>query len=60
MKRSEIQEERFYLLHTRDVIADMCSYTATERDVFLEERMRQDGVIRTLEVRRCQSMKGAR
>ena len=53
MKRSEIQEERFYLLHTRDAIADLRSYTATGRDVFLEERMRQDGVIRTLEIRRC-------
>ena len=45
-----MKEDRFYLLHIRDAIADVHSYTATGRDVFLQERMRQDGVIRKLEV----------
>lgn len=45
-----MKDDRFYLLHIRDAIADIHTYTTTGRDAFFEERLRQDGVIRKLEV----------
>ena len=45
-----MKDDRFYLLHIRDALADLRTYTATGRDAFFGERMRQDGVIRKLEV----------
>jgi len=45
-----VKDDRFYLLHIRDAIADVRSYAEAGRDAFFGERMRQDGVIRKLEV----------
>ena len=45
-----MKDDRFYLLHIRDAIADVRSYAEAGRDAFFGERMRQDGVIRKLEV----------
>lgn len=42
--------ERVYLGHLRDAINDIEQYTSAGRDAFMAERMRQDAVIRKLEI----------
>lgn len=45
-----MKDDAIYLGHIRDAIADIASYTAAGRDEFMEDRMRQDAVIRKLEI----------
>lgn len=45
-----MKDERLYLGHIREAIADIRSYAAAGEAVFLEDRMRQDAIIRKLEV----------
>ena len=45
-----MKNDRFYLLHVRDAIGDILAYTAAGRDAFFGERLRQDTVVRKLEV----------
>ena len=45
-----MKDERVYLGHIRDAINDIEQYTSAGRDAFMAERMRQDAVIRKLEI----------
>ncbi len=45
-----MKDERVYLGHIRDAIHDIEEYTAGGRDTFMSDRMRQDAVIRKLEI----------
>jgi uncharacterized protein with HEPN domain len=45
-----VKDDRFYLLHIRDALADLAAYASPGRDAFFAERLRQDGIIRKLEV----------
>ena len=45
-----MKDERVYLGHIRDAINDIEDYTSVGSDVFKAERMRQDAVIRKLEI----------
>ncbi len=45
-----MKEDRFYLLHIRDAIARIESYTVGGKDAFTRETMAQDAVIRNLEI----------
>lgn len=45
-----MKDERVYLGHIRDAINDIEEYVSAGRDVFMAERMRQDAVIRKLEI----------
>ena len=45
-----MKDERFYLGHTRDAIRDIEEYSVVGRDQFMTDRMRQDAVIRKLEI----------
>jgi uncharacterized protein with HEPN domain len=45
-----VKDDRTYLRHIRDAIGDIETYTALGRDAFMQERMRQDAVIRKLEI----------
>lgn len=45
-----MKDDRVYLLHIRDAIARIESYTAAGRDGFLTQAMIQDAVIRNLEI----------
>ena len=45
-----MKDERVYLGHIRDAINDIEAYTSVGRDAFMTERMRQDAVIRRLEI----------
>jgi hypothetical protein len=45
-----VKDERVYLGHIRDAINDIEQYTSVGRDAFVAERMRQDAVIRKLEI----------
>jgi uncharacterized protein with HEPN domain len=45
-----VKDERVYLGHIRDAIDDIEQYTSVGRDAFMAEPMRQDAVIRTLEI----------
>jgi len=45
-----VKDERLYLGHIRDAIIDIEGYTSAGRDAFMAERMRQDAVIRKLEI----------
>jgi uncharacterized protein with HEPN domain len=45
-----VKDERVYLGHIRDAINDIEAYTSVGRDAFMTERMRQDAVIRKLEI----------
>lgn len=45
-----MKDERVYLGHIRDAIHDIEEYTAGGRDAFMSDRMRQDAVIRKLEI----------
>lgn len=45
-----MKDQRLYLGHIRDAIADIRGYAAVGEHGFLAERMRQDAIIRKLEV----------
>jgi uncharacterized protein with HEPN domain len=45
-----VKDERIYLGHILDAINDVRDYTAAGWDAFSSERMRQDAVIRKLEI----------
>lgn len=45
-----MKDERVCLGHIRDAINDIEEYTSVGRDAFMAERMRQDAVIRKLEI----------
>jgi hypothetical protein len=45
-----VKDDAIYLGHIRDAIADIANYTAAGRDEFMADRMRQDAVIRKLEI----------
>lgn len=45
-----MKDDRLYLAHIRDAIADIRTYAAAGEEAFRAERMRQDAIIRKLEV----------
>ena len=45
-----MKDQRVYLGHIRDTIDDIFTYAAVGRGAFMVERMRQDAVIRKLEI----------
>jgi uncharacterized protein with HEPN domain len=45
-----VTDERVYLLHIRDAIDRITSYTVDGRDAFLEHPMIQDAVLRNMEI----------
>ena len=45
-----MKDQRVYLGHIRDAIDDIVSYAGVGRDAFMVDRMRQDAVIRKLEI----------
>ncbi|MBI3492682.1 MAG: DUF86 domain-containing protein [Acidobacteria bacterium] len=45
-----MKDDRVYLGHIRDAIQDIEQYGSVGRDAFMADRMRQDAVIRKLEV----------
>ena len=45
-----MKDDRIYLGHIRDAIRDIEEYSAVGRDRFMTDRMRQDAVIRKLEI----------
>jgi uncharacterized protein with HEPN domain len=45
-----VKNDDVYLGHIRDAISDTEAYTSVGRDAFLGDRMRQDAVIRKLEI----------
>ena len=47
---ASVKGQRKCLGHIRDAIDDIASYAAVGRDTFMADRMRQDAVIRKLEI----------
>ncbi len=45
-----MKDERLYLRHIRDAISDIRAYASVGREAFLADRMRQDAIIRKLEI----------
>lgn len=45
-----MKDDRIYLGHIRDAIRDIEEYSAAGRDQFMADRMRQDAVLRKLEI----------
>jgi uncharacterized protein with HEPN domain len=45
-----VKDERVYLGHIRDAINDIVLYASTGREAFVADRMRQDAIIRKLEI----------
>jgi uncharacterized protein with HEPN domain len=45
-----VKEDRIYLLHIRDAITRIRTYTSDGRDSFFAESITQDAVIRNLEI----------
>lgn len=45
-----MKDDRVYLGHIREAIQDIQQYAAVGRDGFMADRMRQDAVIRKLEI----------
>ncbi|MBI1873268.1 MAG: DUF86 domain-containing protein [Acidobacteria bacterium] len=45
-----MNDDRVYLQHIRDAIDDIVAYAAAGRSTFDAERMRQDAIVRKLEV----------
>lgn len=45
-----MKDERVYLGHIRDAISDIEGYASAGREAFMADRMRQDAVIRKLEI----------
>jgi uncharacterized protein with HEPN domain len=44
-----VKDDRFYLLHVRDAIEDVLTYTSPGREAFFADRLRQDAVIRKVD-----------
>ncbi len=51
-----MKENRIYLIHIRDCLTRIKSYTIEGKDTFFQETIIQDAVIRNLEVM-CESIK---
>jgi uncharacterized protein with HEPN domain len=45
-----VKDERIYLGHIRDAISDIRAYASVGEGAFLADRMRQDAIIRKLEI----------
>lgn len=45
-----MKDERVYLSHIQDAIDDLRAYASVGEDAFLADRMRQDAIIRKLEI----------
>lgn len=45
-----MKDDRVYLEHIRDALADVGTYTSAGREAFFADRMRQDATLRKLEV----------
>lgn len=45
-----MKDERIYLGHIRDAISDIRVYASVGEEAFLADRMRQDAIIRKLEI----------
>lgn len=45
-----MKDERIYLGHIRDAITDIRAYASVGEETFLADRMRQDAIIRKLEI----------
>jgi uncharacterized protein with HEPN domain len=45
-----VKDERVYLGHIRDAINDLKAYASVGQEAFLADRMRQDAIIRKLEI----------
>jgi uncharacterized protein with HEPN domain len=45
-----VKDERPYLGHIRDAIHDIKAYSSAGQEAFLADRMRQDAIIRKLEI----------
>lgn len=45
-----MKDERIYLGHIRDAISDIRAYASVGEEAILEDRMRQDAIIRKLEI----------
>lgn len=45
-----MKDDRVYLEHVRDALEDIRAYASPGREVFFADRMRQDAIIRKLEV----------
>lgn len=45
-----MKDERIYLEHIRDAIIDIRAYASVGEEAFLADRMRQDAIIRKLEI----------
>jgi uncharacterized protein with HEPN domain len=45
-----VKDERVYLAHIREAISDIREYVAPGRETFMTDRLRQDAVLRKLEI----------
>lgn len=45
-----MKDDRLYLEHIRDAVEDISRYASVGREAFFAERMRQDAILRKLEV----------
>ena len=45
-----MKDDRIYLAHIREAIQDIEQYASVGRDAFMADKMRQDALIRKLEV----------
>jgi uncharacterized protein with HEPN domain len=45
-----VNQDKAYLQHIRDALNDIAIYSAPGREVFMRERMRQDAILRKLEI----------
>jgi uncharacterized protein with HEPN domain len=45
-----VNDDRLYLEHIRDALLDIATYSSPGREAFFAESMRQDAILRKLEV----------
>ena len=45
-----MKDERIYLVHIQDAINDIKTYASVGKEAFIADRMRQDAIIRKLEI----------
>ena len=45
-----MKDERIYLVHIREAISDINAYASVGEEAFFADRMRQDAIIRKLEI----------
>ncbi len=45
-----MKEDRVYLLHIRDALANIQEYTSSGREFFFTDKKTQDAVVRNLEI----------